>query len=79
MSQIDGYYCNIFEYGNSTADDAIPGDQSRQKNECISLNTSKHKTAVLQRNTRGTAYLNFLHAKPWIPGGEKSIFTVVIH
>ena len=21
----------------------------------------------------------FLHAKPWIPGGEKSIFTVVIH
>ena len=23
--------------------------------------------------------VNFLHAKPWIPGGEKSIFTVVIH
>ena len=22
---------------------------------------------------------SFLHAKPWIPGGEKSIFTVVIH
>ena len=22
---------------------------------------------------------NFLHAKPWIPGGEQSIFTVVIH
>ena len=21
----------------------------------------------------------FLHAKPWIPGGEKSIYTVVIH
>ena len=21
----------------------------------------------------------FLHAKPWIPGGEKSIFTAVIH
>ena len=21
----------------------------------------------------------FLHAKPWIPGSEKSIFTVVIH
>ena len=21
----------------------------------------------------------FLHAKPWIPGGKKSIFTVVIH
>ena len=21
----------------------------------------------------------FLHAKLWIPGGEKSIFTVVIH
>ena len=23
--------------------------------------------------------INFLHAKPWIPGGEKSIFMVVIH
>ena len=22
---------------------------------------------------------SFLHAKPWIPGGEKSIFTVDIH
>ena len=22
---------------------------------------------------------HFLHASPWIPGGEKSIFTVVIH
>ena len=22
---------------------------------------------------------NFLHARPWIPGDEKSIFTVVIH
>ena len=22
---------------------------------------------------------SFLHAKPWIPGGEKSVFTVVIH
>ena len=24
-------------------------------------------------------YIYFLHAKPWIPGGEKSIFMVVIH
>ena len=24
-------------------------------------------------------YMYFLHAKPWTPGGEKSIFTVVIH
>ena len=24
-------------------------------------------------------YSIFLHAKPWILGGEKSIFTVVIH
>ena len=23
--------------------------------------------------------LLFLHVRPWIPGGEKSIFTVVIH
>ena len=24
-------------------------------------------------------YMYFLHAKPWIPSGEKSLFTVVIH
>ena len=24
-------------------------------------------------------YIYFLHARPWIPGDEKSIFTVVIH
>ena len=27
----------------------------------------------------GMIYVHFLHARPWIPGDEKSIFTVVIH
>ena len=57
MSQSDGKgNCNLFEYRNYTADDAIPGHQSRQKNVRISPNTSKHKTAVLQRNTRGNTH-----------------------
>ena len=28
---------------------------------------------------RRSSHCLFLHTKPWIPGGEKSIFTVVIH
>ena len=37
---------------------------------------------TLQVNERyhcKTNIMTFLHAKPWIPGGEKSIYTVVIH
>ena len=34
---------------------------------------------VSRRNMFAAKILNFLHDKPWIPGGEKSILTAVIH
>ena len=36
------------------------------------------------RNMQGDAHVeqnqnSFLRAKPWVPGGDKSMFTVIIH
>ena len=44
----------------------------------------KHVTSFIQYIAQNWSWyslrgLHFLHARPWIPGDEKSIFTVVIH
>ena len=44
-------------------------------NHWQSLCTGKYPFCTVCLND----YFNFIHAKPWIPGGDKSIFMAVIH
>ena len=45
----------------------------------IIYGNTRKKTLKLSEANLSYNDIFFLHAKPWIPGGDKSIFTVVIH
>ena len=45
----------------------------------LASHPARHRKSALLKYTLSDQYLIFLHAKPWIPGGETSIFTTVMH